>query len=166
MKCKQCGTKVPISKPLLITVIIESILLVLLLGVIYILGYTIAVDESSNTGGTDSMYEKAANDLVNDINAAAYYNECDWCPNYGYITGAKPRSWNPGSNAAMYTYDLVNEELKKYTDELEKNFFEKNAFSSGVHTVYSRKKGDEEQTISILISQEDKTVTIFAQDKE
>ena len=100
-----------------------------------------------------SESSNAAQALVNYVNTNPYYNECPWCPNYGYGTGAKPKTWNVGSNTAYYTYTLTNEELSTYLSELEENLFEKNPFSTGDPMVYSREFNRENQNISIQISQ-------------
>ena len=120
---------------------------------------------SDSSSLVKSESSNAAQTLVDDINTNPYYNECPWCPNYGYVTGAKPKTWNVGSNTAYYTYTLTNEELSTYLSELEENLFEKNPFSTGDLIVYSRDFNGEKQNISIQISQENKEVTIFAKDE-
>ena len=160
--CPKCGENIKLSRIPIIIMIIEAIIIVFL--IIMLIASIILANEIIDEHQLNSS-ENAAQTFVDDINTNPYYNECPWCPNYGYITGAKPKTWNVGGNTAYYTYTLTNEELSTYLSELEENLFEKNPFSTGDLIVYSRDFNGEKQNISIQISQENKEVTIFAKDE-
>lgn len=157
--CSKCGEPIKTSRIPIVIIIVESIIIVALI-VLLVASIDLANEIIADSNGTT-----AAEDLVKDINSTPYYNECSWCPNYGYITGAIPTKWEAGYKAAFYVYSLKNEELARYISELEGAFFEKNPFSDGELMFYSRDFNDESQTIAITVSRERNQVTIMAEDE-
>lgn len=157
MKCKNCGSRVPISRPLLISVIAEGIVILFLLFVVFALGMVLATNDSADSNSKKN--ESVANQITNSVNSSPYYQNCNWCPNYGYVTGAKPTNWQLNTDNPLYEYPLEQEQLAKYTKELEKNLFEKNPYSGENMYVYS--KQIENKTCSIVLSIDNKGKTIL-----
>lgn len=157
MKCKNCGNKMPISKPLLICAIIEGIVIIFLLIIIFVLGLNIAQREGNLP--TDEKSQSAAAQITDSVNSTPYYQNCKWCPNYGYITGAKPTNWELNDDNPIYEYSFEQNQMDKYIKELEKTSFEKNPFSNGDMTIYSRSFLNKTQ--SIVLSPDEKNGTIF-----
>lgn len=162
MYCKKCGEKVSVSKPLLVIAIIEGVLIICLFVMLYIVGGALVAKEGANT--TDPA-EEAARTIANNTNLSQYYTQCDWCPNYGFITGAELKNFNAGGNEAKYTYSLSDSELAKYTGELEKMLFIKNPFSTGTMILYAREVGDVSQEVTLMPSRENNEITVFAYEK-
>ena len=150
MYCKKCGEKVSVSKPLLVIAIIEGVLIICLFVMLYIVGGALVAKEGANT--TDPA-EEAARTIANNTNLSQYYTQCDWCPNYGFITGAELKNFNAGGNEA------------KYTGELEKMLFIKNPFSTGTMILYAREVGDVSQEVTLMPSRENNEITVFAYEK-
>lgn len=155
MKCKICGNKTPISKPLLISVIIEGIIILFLLFVIFLLGLLDITQNQSVLPEEKSVAEE----LTDSVNLTPYYSNCSWCPNYGYITGARPTHWQLNTDNPIYEYPLDQEQLNKYINNWEENLFEKNPFSTGNMYLYSR-KGANGKKQSIVLSPDLKNNTI------
>ena len=164
MICKNCGAKVSNPKSLIVVAIVEGVLLLVITTLLVLVCFAYPADDSMSK--SSDQYKEASQKLTTDMNSTAYYNECTWCPNYGYVTGATLTSWDIGGDEAKYTYALVNEQMAAYMEELDKNFFEKNEFSTGSFTVYSRVFGETEQNIVLSIDQEDKEITIYAYSKQ
>ena len=163
--CPKCGEKMKLSRIPIIIMILEAIIILVLLILFLVTLDWLNEINSDSSSLVKSESSNTAQALVNYVNTNPYYNECPWCPNYGYVTGAKPKTWSVGSDTAYYTYPLTNEELLIYLSELEENLFEKNPFSTGEFIAYSREFNGEEQSIGIQISQENKEITIFAKDE-
>lgn len=163
MKCKECGSKVPISKPFLITVIVESVIIFILCAIIILLSLVIA----DNDANSDGVYtgKDAAIAMADTENSSLYYTQCAWCPNYGYITKAELVKWNVGGDKVYHTYKFSDKELSEYTNVLEQSFFERNEFSTDKLIVYSRKFGDTVQSISLAPNRNSGEILILASEE-
>jgi hypothetical protein len=163
MKCKECGSKVPISKSFLITVIVESVIIFILCAIIILLSLVIA----DNDVNSDGVYtgKDAAIAMADTENSSLYYKQCAWCPNYGYITKAELVKWNVDGDKVYHTYKFLDKELSEYANVLEQSFFERNEFSNDKLIVYSRKFGDTVQSISLAPNRNSGEILIFASEE-
>ena len=117
MKCKNCGSKVPTSKPLLIFAIVEGILIILLIAFLI---FGINSEQKENDSSTVPKSKSVAEQLTDSVNSTPYYKNCNWCPNYGFITGAKPTKWDATDNNPVYEYPFDQNQMNKYIETLEK----------------------------------------------
>jgi hypothetical protein len=111
-----------------------------------------------NTWGTPV---ESTQQLVNDMGESPYYAENSWCPNYGYVTGAKNKYREAGT-FVYYKYDLNVEEFEAYIAEIKANNFELNQVSNTEQMCFNREYNGKTQFIGVLISYDDAEITIFA----
>lgn len=156
MKCKVCGSKVPTSKPLLIFAIAEGILIILLIAFLI---FGINSEQKENDSSPAPKSKSVAEQLTDSVNSTPYYNNCNWCPNYGFITGAKPTKWDVTDNNPVYEYPFDQNQMNKYIETLEGYSFVKNPFSNGDMLIYSRNYLGKTQ--SIVLSPDEKNIYIY-----
>ena len=70
MKCKNCGSKVPTSKPLLIFAIVEGILIILLIAFLI---FGINSEQKENDSSTVPKSKSVAEQLTDSVNSTPYY---------------------------------------------------------------------------------------------
>lgn len=156
MKCKNCGSKVPTSKPLLIFAIVEGILIILLIAFLI---FGINSEQKENDSSTVPKSKSVAEQLTDSVNSTPYYKNCNWCPNYGFITGAKPTKWDATDNNPVYEYPFDQNQMNKYIETLEGYSFVKNPFSNGDMLIYSRNYLGKTQ--SIVVSPDENNIYIY-----
>ncbi len=95
-----------------------------------------------------------------------YYSECQWCPNYKYVTRAKQlNTLDKGDGKAVYIYEFSDNDINEYSEKLEEMNFKRNPYSDGIIIVYSRKVEGVTQTISITPYETKNEVMIYAHEK-
>ena len=146
------------KKPLISVIIIATAVVIILLVSILVFAMNLKKEQIDEISVNSAV---VTHQLVNDTGSSPYYAENSWCPNYGYVTGAKNKYREEGT-FVYYKYDLNVEEFESYIAEIKANNFELNQVSDTEQMCFNREYNGKTQFIGVLISYDDGEITIFA----